>query len=349
MKKRIRLGIIGCGGMSKTHSRGFGSPEIAACMEISAVCDIDTERLQIAKKVTGAEFATTNYKELPDYVDAVLIALPHDLHYEAGVFFARKKKHILMEKPLCNSEAECENLIRIAEEEQVVLMCAYPVRFWPEIQKMKEIAESKVYGDILQMSIWTEQFTKYKEDNWGATARLGGGQFFSHGCHYIDILLWFLGEPDYGTHIGSRLFTPWLMGEGTSNVVIAFKNGAMGYHFGTWTAKGSKMGYDFQIHFEKALVTYSRITGKLEVYEGMDKATQEVYKTQKITEISVNDNPYDKKTQLEILHFISCIHEGKTPLTNAHDALQGLRVIWKLYDAEKHKTMADLSGLGFSK
>jgi len=349
MENKIRLGIIGCGAMTRTHSKGFGSEELNEKMVITAVCDVDEERLQTAKEVSGAAFATTDYRKMVDYVDAVLVSLPHDLHYSVGVFFARNKKHILMEKPLCNTEAECENLIRICEEEKVVLMCAYPVRHWPEILKMKEIADSKKYGEILQMSIWTEQYTKYAEDSWGASARLGGGQFFSHGCHYVDLLLWFLGEPDYGTHIGSRKFCPWLLEEGTSNVVIAFKNGAMGYHFGTWVAKGTKMGYDFQIYFENALVSYSRITGKLEIREGMDKGAEEVFSSQKITEISQNENPNDKKTHLEILHFIECITENKEPVTNARDALQGLRVVWKLYDAEKHRTMADLSGLGLSK
>ena len=54
-------------------------------------------------------------------VDAILCVLPHHLHYECGMFFARHKKHILMEKPLCNTEEECLRLIEICEEEKVVL------------------------------------------------------------------------------------------------------------------------------------------------------------------------------------------------------------------------------------
>lgn len=48
----------------------------------------------------------------------------------------------------------------------------------------------------------------------------------------------------------------------------------------------------------------------------------------------------------ETEHFIDCIINNKEPLTNARDALQGLRVIWKLYEAEEQNEIADLRGLG---
>ena len=56
-----------------------------------------------------------------------------------------------------------------------------------------------------------------------------------------------------------------------------------------------------------------------------------------------------KQTQFEIAHFADCIKTGKTPITDGRSALQSLRVIWKMYDAEKHGTVADLRGLGLPK
>lgn len=333
---KIRLGVIGCGGMTDNHNQGL--VRIADYAKVTAVCDIIEERAQNAAKILGAEFVTTDYTKMVDYVDAVLVVLPHDLHYETGMFFARNKKHVLMEKPLCNSEAECLRLIKTAEEENITLMTAYPVRFWPLIVKMKEIADSKEYGEIMQMSIWTEQLTKYDELHWASTARLGGGQFFSHGCHYVDILLWFLGNPVKGVHMGTNMGTPWMLEEGTSNVTIEFESGALGYHFGTWGARGTKMGYNFQIHFEKGLLEYDRFSGELRFYSNNKDAEDYT--------VVAKDEQEGKKTQYEILHFLDCIKNGKTPQTNGYSSLQGLRVIWKLYEAEKNNTVADLRGLG---
>jgi len=101
---KIRLGIIGCGGIvSRSHCVGLGRDE--DIIEITAVCDISDERLNNAiQQFGGKPKGYTDYREMLDDVDAVSIALPHDLHYEAGMFFAENDKHILMEKPLCNTE-----------------------------------------------------------------------------------------------------------------------------------------------------------------------------------------------------------------------------------------------------
>jgi len=334
--EKLKIGIIGCGGMSGSHAQGL--LQIKDSAEITAVCDIIPERAEKAAKILDVPYITTDYKTMVDKVDAVLVILPHDLHYECGVFFARNKKHILMEKPLCNTEEECLRLIKVAEEEGVTLMTAYPVRFWPGIVKLKEIVDSHEYGDVFQMSIWTEQHTQAAETEWCNTARLGGGQFFSHGCHYIDLLLWFLGEPVKGIHIGSTKATPWLLREGTSNATILFKSGAMGYHFGTWGAMGTKMGYDFQVLCEKATIDFCWATGEINVYREAAGEYKTVWK---------EDKEKSKNTQFETLHFIDCVKNKKKPLTDPYISLQGLRVIWRMYDAEKHNQIADLTGLGF--
>ena len=54
-----------------------------------------------------------------------------------------------------------------------------------------------------------------------------------------------------------------------------------------------------------------------------------------------------KSTALEMAHFIDCIETGKTPETTPEESLEGLRVIWKLYEAEEQQKIADLRGLGF--
>jgi predicted dehydrogenase len=215
--EKIRMGLIGCGKMMRSHAQSVD--KCTEQLSITAVCDVVRENAEAMAAGLNNPLVFTDYREMVDHVDAVLIALPHDLHYECGMFFARHKKHILIEKPLCNTEKECLRLIETCEEEGVTLMCAYPVRYWPGIMKMKEMIDSGDYGKVIMMSVWTEQLTRNpSETHWGRTARLGGGQLFSHGCHYIDLLLWFLGKPVYGTHVGTSVGTEWLLEEGTSAV-----------------------------------------------------------------------------------------------------------------------------------
>ena len=340
---RIRLGLVGCGGMMKNHMSGV---QLVETVEVTALCDVIRSRAEDVATLFPKAFITTDYREMVDKVDAVLVALPHDLHYECGLFFARKKKHILMEKPLCNTEEECVRLIKACEDEGVTLMCAYPVRYWQGIVKLKELVDSGAYGQPFQMSIWTEQLTCPSELGWSATARLGGGQFFSHGCHYVDLILWFMGNPVKGIHMGTNLGTPWMLREGTSAAIITFESGAIGYLGGTWGARGTRLGYDFQIHTEKGMLEYDHYAGLVRLYDRTDVHIPGQFADQTCTVLWDRGKDMNKETQHEIRHFADCVLNGKKPLTDGHSALQGLRVIWKLYDAEQHNTVADLRGLG---
>ena len=342
----IKLGLIGCGGMMYNHACNVNRVE---GIEITVVCDIIPERAErVAKELGTNPKVVTDFKTMVDDVDAVLVALPHDLHYECGLFFARHKKHIMMEKPLCNTEEECTHLIEVCEEEGVTLMCGYPVPFWRATVELKRLLDTGLFGRIMQMSIWTEQLTKLPEGDWGTTARLGGGQFFSHGCHYVDLLLRFLGEPLEGSHFGTRVGTEWLRREGTSVAIFKFANGAIGYHGATWGARGTRLGYNIQVQTEKGLLEYDRGANVIRLYGGNVLHVPGAEGTEgSYTRILWDGNgPANKETHYEISHFIECIHTGKEPITSGRAALQSLRIIWKMYDAEKNGTTADLRGLG---
>jgi predicted dehydrogenase len=343
MMQKVKIGIIGCGNMTQSHIKGI--LEIDDRVAVCAVCDIDIERAKKAADSLGAGIVSQDYRDIAGHVDAVLIALPHDLHYEVGLFFLENGVHVLMEKPLCNSEDECVRLIEMAEKVDKVLMTAYPVRYWPVVQKMKELVDSHVYGDVFQMSIWTEQFTKYPAGHWANSAkRLGGGQLFSHGCHSIDLLLWFLGDPVIGTHIGTNFGTPWMEKEGTSNAIIKFESGAMGYHFGTWGARGTRLGYSFHIHCTKGMLEYNNTDQKLYFHSNIADEKGNM-NTASVKEVIMVETDPSKKTQYEFLHFLDCVLTGKKPLTDGPSSLRSLRVIWRMYEAEKNNVIADLRGL----
>jgi len=159
----VRLGIIGCGSMEEAHEKSLEG--LKDKVVVTGTADIIPERAQKAAKLLGAGKAVTDYRDLFDYVDAVLVSLPHHLHYEVGMECLKAGKHVLMEKPLCNTEEQCIKLIQTAEEAKLVLMVAYCMRYNPLIIKLKEIIDSKVYGDVFQVSIWTEQLTKCDKDS----------------------------------------------------------------------------------------------------------------------------------------------------------------------------------------
>jgi predicted dehydrogenase len=340
---KIRYGIIGCGNMGSQHEDNMlGQFDNVV---LTATVDIDLEKAKgIAEAYRNAIYVT-DYREIVDQVDAVLIALPHHLHYECGMFFLSHGKHVLMEKPLANTEDQCLDLIHMAQSKNVVLMTAYVQRYNPIVLKVKELIDKKVVGDCFQLSIWTEQNMRGLNHRWiYQKDLLGGGQLFSHGCHYIDLLLWFLGNPVKGFHMGSNYGTEFMEREGTGHVVIEFESGAMGYHFGTWGAVGSKLKYSMHAHCTAGMIEGDLTNGKVIIHRK--------YKGDRFPgpepELVYENSFAGKYTNEENKHFFECIRTGKKPDTDGPQSLQGLRVIWKLYNAEEINQVADLRGLGLN-
>lgn len=331
--EKHRLAVIGCGGMESTHEQALMG--LRDRVDVVATVDKEIDRARNSANALGAPAAVADYREVLDEVDAVLVVLPHHLHYEVGMACLRAGKHVMMEKPLANTEAQCLDLIQAATECGRTLMTAYVMRFNPLVERLRELINDGTLGEVFQLSIWTEQLTRRPDGDWhNRAATLGGGQFFSHGCHYVDLLLWLLGEPLRGTHVGTRLGTEWLEKEGTSNVTIEFASGALGYHFGTWGARGSKLRYSMHAHGTHGMAELELRSGELRVHRADTIQTV----------LSADRN--SKRAGAQLSHFLDCIEDGRQPLTDGPSSLQGLRVIWRLYEAEERGVMADLRGLG---
>lgn len=326
-----RLAIVGCGGMEKAHQSVFA--DLAGRVEVVACVDPVLSRAEAAAAALGARHVVADVRDVFDEIDSVLGVLPHDQHHPVGLACLRAGKHLLMEKPLAISERECRELQAEADRQGVTLMTAYPMRYHPLVVQLKDIIDSHRYGPLFHMSIWTEQYTRYPAGHWGLTkATLGGGQFISHGCHYVDLLLWFCGPPVSGVHVGSRTGTPWMEGEGTSDVIINFANGIVGYHGGTWGAKGSRLKYAIHAQFAEGMVELDFGTGELRHLHGTDETVLGSY-------------PITKNLQGEMNEFFDAIESGRAPKTDAEQSIQGLQVIWKLYEAEDRQQIADLRGI----
>ena len=331
---KTRLALIGCGGMSRAHVRRFDA--LADRLEVVAAVDVDSDRAQAAADLLPGARVETDYRTVLADSDAALLALPHHLHHGIGVACLEAGLHVLLEKPMAISEAECSALINAAARAERVLMIAYCMRFHPLVSRLKQLLDRRAYGEVFQVSIWTEQMTRYPPGHWGSSAAtLGGGQLFSHGCHYIDLLLWFLGEPLRGSHVGTNFGTPWMEREGTSNVAIEFEGGKLGYHFGTWGARGTRLGYSVHAHCTEGMIE-ADITGCRLVVHASGKE-----------DVVLECEP-GKHTENEMAHFLDCIADGSRPLTDGPGSLQGLRVIWRLYAAENTGEVADLRGLGLN-
>ncbi|MDG0813601.1 Gfo/Idh/MocA family protein [Cohnella rhizosphaerae] len=326
MSKKIRTAVVGLN-MGLQHAYAFHESEQA---DLRWVVDLDEARAKSVAEELGCSY-TSDWTAILDEVDAVSLCTPHHLHAPQALQAIAAGKHVLVEKPLANTEEDCLRVIRAAEEKKVTLMMAYVLRYIPAIVRLKEVLNSGRYGRPINASCWVEGFLPPNPDSWFARKeKLGGGVLFSHGCHYVDLLLWFFGKPELVASLGTRLGTEWMEGEGTAHATIAFSSGTLGHVSCSWGIKHSGAPARFHIQTTEGLLALPADYRKIEWVT--DKGTETIYE-----EAPASIERKSGSVKYEVEHFLSCIAGGREPETNGRDALRSHRTIWAMYASRGEK------------
>jgi predicted dehydrogenase len=169
--------------------------------ELVAVSRADATRAEAFAAEFGARRWHADWRGLiadPD-VAAVYIATPVHLHAEQAIAAAEAGKHVLCEKPLALSEAECDRMNAAAEANGISLGVAYYRRFYPAVERVRQLLESGEIGEpvIAQINAF-ERFDPAADHprRWLLDKRqAGGGPMFDFGSHRIELLLSLFGPP----------------------------------------------------------------------------------------------------------------------------------------------------------
>ncbi len=187
MNEKIRWGVLGYAGIAYKHV-------ISAMVEAKnavpyAIASRSKEKLMDAKEKFGFQKTYEDYASLlqdPD-VDAVYIPLPNALHKEWTIKAARAGKHVLCEKPLALTEADCLEMIAVCKECGVKLMEAFMYRLTTRTKKLKELLDSGVIGEVMHINS-TQRFLLKDNGNVRVSEALGGGSLRDVGCYPINII-----------------------------------------------------------------------------------------------------------------------------------------------------------------
>lgn len=228
MSAKIRIGLIGCGGIMRGHARRLLEiPEA----EIVALDDISDEMLgkfyEAVPEVKGLP-VFSDYREMLDKVDldAVEIATPHTLHFEQAMDCLDAGKHILLEKPMVCSVDHAHKLIARTEEKDRILVLSYQRHYQPAFRYMRDVISGGKLGNVTYISaLQCQDWKRSQVGKWRQDPELsGGGQLNDSGSHLIDIILWTTGlAVDEVTGFIDNCETPVDINSALS---MRFKNGA---------------------------------------------------------------------------------------------------------------------------
>jgi predicted dehydrogenase len=195
--KKIRFGVIGVGGIGRTHMDAIRKTEGA---ELSAISDVNED---VVKKAAG-EFKVewfTDYREMLEKgdVDAVNVCTPHFMHAPITIDALGAGKHVLCEKPMANHVKEADEMISAARKEGLKLGVVADGIVEPNFKKIKEMFDrgelGQVYrAEVLQAGMRTQPY--YQRAAWrGKWKEEGGACMINQAIHMIDLLPFYLGRP----------------------------------------------------------------------------------------------------------------------------------------------------------
>ena len=201
MSDRVKVGLIGCGGISRRHVEWF--LDHPSC-EIVALCDPVSEAVEeresaVLEKRPDATVSTTDdYRALlaADDIDAVAILLPHHLHYPVAKEALEKGKHVLVEKPMVTDVDHARELVATAEKNDRLICIGYQRSYMSEYVYVRRMIEAGEFGEIQFVSAHLEQgwYSNVtggkKKDSWRTDpASVGGGQMVDTGSHTVAAML----------------------------------------------------------------------------------------------------------------------------------------------------------------
>jgi len=333
---RVKLAIIGTGGISGAHVNGMLAHKDK--VECVALCDVNDENLRRRNEQLGG--TRPFYKdwrkmlrEMGDKIDGVVICLPHHLHAPAIIDSAAAGKHILCEKPMCMNLKEADSIAAAVKKAGVIYMSAHNQLFLPVVQEAKKLIESGAIGKIrwLRSQDCFTAGVNWFPGTWRAKVKTqGGGELIDTGYHPNYRLLYLAGSKVVGVRGSMGRYLQQIEGEDTASVQVRFANGAIGEILTSWAFNNPYGTHQIHVVGEKGQVFGS---GNELFYLPAG------YREPAKMTLSGGDTFAD-----QMAHFCNCLLTGSRPLHSVEEGRTVLEVIlvatadakgWQKYAGKK--------------
>ena len=308
----MKTGIIGVGSMGKNHARVNSEMGV-----LGGIADSNEAIARPLAEKFGVEYFS-DYKDMFASVDAITIATPTVTHFKIAMDAIQAGKHVLVEKPICPTIEEAEQMVKAAEDAGIVLAVGQIERHNPVVKFAREAIEQGQFGDIV--SIAARRVSTFP----GRISDVG--VLLDLGIHDIDVIRYLAQSKVTSVYAlgGKRQNDKF---EDHANVLMEFENGIMGYVEVNWltpmkvrrisiTCLENYVELDYMK--QSADVSSSQVSGKLD--------TNDLYRLP--IEFDIRHVSLKKQEPLRNEHedFINAIKTKSEPLIAGWDGTETLRV-----------------------
>lgn len=227
MNEVIKIGLIGCGRISKNH---FEVIKNHPNLELVAVCDSVQERADEKAKEFGVKAYTDEDAFSQHEMDLVSVCTPSGLHPQHGIKAVSAGKHVVTEKPMSVSMQGAKDLIAAANEHKKRLFVVKQNRLNESIKMLKKAIEKNRFKKIYMVNsnvYWTRPQEYYDMAGWRGTWALDGGAYMNQASHYVDLMQWLFGDIE-SVFAKTKTFARKIEAEDSGVTLFNYKNGTLG-------------------------------------------------------------------------------------------------------------------------
>jgi UDP-N-acetylglucosamine 3-dehydrogenase len=338
VEKKIRVGMIGLGGISFAHEAGYG--EMVDSCEIAAMCDVNAGEAANRAAVYSAK-AYTRYQDLLDDpgVGMVDVSVPHDLHYAIAAAALERGKHVLVEKPITATVEEGLRLLEKARTVKAKFGVAENTRFVTAYQKAETILREGVLGEIwtVRTLIAGSEVHRIKNPGLWHGKAPHGGVILDSAVHSFYLFKWLFGGVRDVFAIPSKIVPEGEMED----------NGLMLGRLANGAAYQLNVSCTMEIPWTERLEVYGS-RGGLIVDQLADPVLKYYQGSSDINGTPVAGVPFDpfgwkyNSMVAEIKDFVSAIMEDRAPMVDPADALYALQAAEAAYQSIERKQVVNL-------
>ena len=332
----LSFAVIGCGNIGNRHA-----DEIQSVGSLIAVCDIVRSKAEdIAKKHNTEAFSSI--EELlaakKQGIDVVVVCTPNGLHAQHTIISLQAGCHVLCEKPMAISSADCQIMVREAEKAARHLFVVKQNRFNPPVVAVKKVLDERKLGNIfsIQLNCFWNRDAKYYENSWRGTRELDGGTLFTQFSHFIDLLYWMFGDIKqvraFKRNFAHKNIIEF---EDTGVVILDFENGIIGTVNYTVNSFQKNMEGSLTIFGEKGTVKIGgQYLNELEYQEIQDYAIPALPVGSAANEYGFYQGSMSNHDKV-YSNLVDVINNNAVMAANSTDGLKTVEIIEKIYASAK--------------
>ncbi len=323
--KSLRLSLLGAGGISRAHAKAF--PLFPDRMSLVGICDVhEAAAADLANEMGGDIAVFNDHRRMLQDVrpDAVIITLPHDLHYQFALDCMTAGVHVLVEKPVTCNAHELRHLDRAATERHIVLMAGQMRRFDSSVRHIKAwcgredqpFGELRSFDVVVQVNI--DAYTGKSPNHWILDGKkAGGGVVASFGIHRLDLIR-HLGNSDFAEVTALGRFDPPFRNNAESQASVLFRmtNGAIGTLHANALAPRNPFMDSFCLHGTQGSII--EVAGPMRYATTLGAITSQWSDQYTgFIEAPRTDDPHEDPFVQQLLAFVDAIVSGKPPIMNS--------------------------------